>query len=118
MSSERPWAVLWDMDGTLVDTAELHFDAWCRLCERLARPFTRADFKATFGRRNPEIFQYLFPAGITEVESARLGEEKEAMYRAATREKGVNLLPGAQELVAELARAGARQAIEIGRAHV
>ena len=111
MSSDTPWAVLWDMDGTLVDTAELHFDAWCRLCEGLARPFTRADFKATFGRRNPEIFQYLFPAGITEAESARLGEDKETMYRAAAREKGVNLLPGARELMEQLARSGARQAI-------
>lgn len=111
MSSDKPWAVLWDMDGTLVDTAELHFDAWCRLCDGLARPFTRADFKATFGRRNPEIFQYLFPAGLTEAESARLGEDKETMYRAAAREKGVNLLPGARELMRELARSGARQAI-------
>lgn len=57
----KPWAVLWDMDGTLVDTAELHFDAWVRLCASLGRPFTRDDFKATFGRRNPEIFQYLSP---------------------------------------------------------
>lgn len=111
MPSDTPWAVLWDMDGTLVDTAELHFNAWCRLCERIPRPFTRADFKATFGRRNPEIFQYLFPAGITEADSARLGEDKESIYRAAAREQGVNLLPGARELMADLALSGARQAI-------
>lgn len=22
------WGVLWDVDGTLVDTAELHYQAW------------------------------------------------------------------------------------------
>src|SRR5262245_13741237 len=49
-------AVLWDMDGTLVDTAELHFAAWLRLMQELGRPFSRADFAATFGMRNPEIF--------------------------------------------------------------
>ena len=47
-------AVLWDMDGTLVDTAELHFAAWRQLMQELNRPFTRADFAATFGLRNPE----------------------------------------------------------------
>jgi beta-phosphoglucomutase len=107
----KPWAVLWDMDGTLVDTAELHFDAWVRLCASLGRPFTRDDFKATFGRRNPEIFQYLFPAGMTEAEAARQGEIKETMYRAATRERGVELLPGAHSLMAGLAQEGALQAI-------
>ncbi|MFM7112282.1 MAG: HAD family hydrolase [Planctomycetota bacterium] len=111
MISPAPWAVLWDMDGTLVDTAELHFDAWSRLCVGLGRPFTRADFKATFGRRNPEIFHYLFPGGISDAESARLGGEKELMYRAAAREKGVELLPGARNLMNALGKAGARQAI-------
>ena len=53
-------AAIWDMDGTLVDTAELHFQAWYEVCRELGRDFTRADFAATFGRRNPEIIAYLF----------------------------------------------------------
>ncbi len=32
---------IWDVDGTLVDTAELHFDAWKIACEELGAPFTR-----------------------------------------------------------------------------
>ena len=27
--------VIWDVDGTLVDTAELHFEAWAELCRDL-----------------------------------------------------------------------------------
>ena len=53
-------AVLWDVDGTLVDTAELHFEAWRETCRELGRDFTRADFAATFGLRNPEIIRHLF----------------------------------------------------------
>ena len=34
--------VVWDMDGTLVDTAELHFAAWVAACRELGRDFTRA----------------------------------------------------------------------------
>ncbi len=111
MTFLKPWAVLWDMDGTLVDTAELHFEAWVRLCDTLGRPFTRDDFKATFGRRNPDIFPYLFPTGMSEAEAARQAEIKESMYRTATRERGVELLPGARSLMSGLAQAGALQAI-------
>ncbi len=33
-------AVIWDVDGTLVDTAELHYQAWCVLAREIAKPFT------------------------------------------------------------------------------
>ncbi|MFO0878702.1 MAG: HAD family phosphatase [Gemmataceae bacterium] len=104
-------AAIWDMDGTLVDTAEMHFEAWRRVCEELGRPFTRAYFAATFGRRNPEILQYLFPDRFGADEMARLGEHKEELYRAAAGTLGVELLPGVRELLVQLQAAGFRQAI-------
>ena len=33
-----PIGVIWDVDGTLVDTAELHFDAWVRLAGEIDKP--------------------------------------------------------------------------------
>src|SRR5438128_1822241 len=83
MTSADNGAVIWDVDGTLVDTAELHFQAWAELCRELGRPFTRADFAATFGRRNPEIFQYLFGDRFGAAEVDELGFRKEEFYRAA-----------------------------------
>ena len=50
-----PRAAIWDVDGTLVDTAEQHFRAWVDACRERGRDFTRADFAATFGRRNPVL---------------------------------------------------------------
>lgn len=104
------FAAIWDMDGTLVDTAELHFHAWAAVCRDLGRSFDRADFAATFGRRNPEIFQYLFGSRFTENEVATLGDRKEDLYRAAAR-AGVELLPGVADLMDGLHQAGFRQAI-------
>jgi beta-phosphoglucomutase len=103
-------AVIWDVDGTLVDTADLHFHAWERLCRELGRPFSRADFAATFGRRNPEILDYLFGPRFTTQEVADLGFRKEEYYRAAARQ-GVSLLPGVRVLLEGLHRAGFLQAI-------
>src|SRR5436305_1331684 len=65
-------AIIWDVDGTLVDTAELHFEAWVKLAAEIGRSFTRADFAATFGRRNPEIIRFLFGERYTDVEVAEI----------------------------------------------
>jgi beta-phosphoglucomutase len=110
MAVSNPYAVIWDVDGTLVDTAELHFEAWASLSRQLGKPFTRADFAATFGRRNPEIIHQLFGSEFAEREVADLGQRKEDLYRAAARH-GVDLLPGVRPLLEGLHAAGFRQAI-------
>jgi beta-phosphoglucomutase len=110
MTPPAPWAVLWDVDGTLVDTAELHFQAWLTLAREIGKPFTRADFAGTFGWRNPEIIPKLFGHHYDEEQVAQLGNHKEDLYRAEA-EKGVALLPGVMVLLDAIAQAGARQAI-------
>lgn len=108
-TASRPFGIIWDMDGTLVDTAELHFQSWKDVCTEVGQPFTREDFASTFGRRNPEILHQLFgeldPGRATE-----LGELKEARYREAAA-RGVELLPGVQPLLDGLHAAGFLQAI-------
>jgi beta-phosphoglucomutase len=110
VNATRSAAVIWDVDGTLVDTAELHFQAWVRLAHELGKPFTRADFAATFGRRNPEIIHQLFGRSYTDAEVAELGDRKEEYYKAAA-QQGVELLPGARPLLRGLRAAGFKQAI-------
>jgi beta-phosphoglucomutase len=103
-------AVIWDVDGTLVDTAELHFHAWAALAAELGQPFTRADFAATFGLRNPEIIPRLFGSQYAAQEIAELGERKENLYRQEA-QKGVALLPGVRSLLEGLRSAGFLQAV-------
>jgi beta-phosphoglucomutase len=106
----EPCAVIWDVDGTLVDTAELHFAAWAKLAGEMGRPFSRDDFAATFGRRNPEIIRFLFRQEFTDAQVGQIGETKETYYRTEA-EKGVHLLPGVRELLDGLHVRGARQAV-------
>jgi beta-phosphoglucomutase len=109
-------AAIWDVDGTLVDTAELHFQAWQEVCLEQGRDFTRADFAATFGQRNPEIIRKLFGERFNDEEIAALGDRKEVLYRSAA-SKGVDLLPGVRSLVEDLHRAGFVQAIGSSAPH-
>jgi beta-phosphoglucomutase len=111
MADRERRAVIWDVDGTLVDTAGQHFRAWERVCGELGRPFTRADFAATFGWRNPEIIAQLFGDRFSETEVDDIGRRKEEYYRAAARETGVQLLPGVQGLLEGLKAAGFAQAV-------
>ena len=94
MEDPSKYAIIWDVDGTLVDTAGLHFDSWVALAKEIDRPFTRADFQRTFGQRNPEILRLLFDPHYSDEKVASLGDRKEELYRAAARQ-GVELLPGA-----------------------
>lgn len=104
-------AILWDLDGTLADTAELHFQAWAALSAQLRQPFSRADFAATFGLRNPEIIPQLFGSHYSAQEVADLGLRKEELYRDSARKEGIALAPGAHALLQSLHAAGFPQAI-------
>jgi beta-phosphoglucomutase len=108
--AEARYGAIWDMDGTLVDTAQLHFLAWEALLREEGRPFTREEFAATFGQRNPEIFRYLYGDRLSEERIARLSERKEEIYRAAA-QTGIELLPGTRHMLEELHKAGFVQAI-------
>jgi|SRR5579883_49605 len=104
-------AIIWDVDGTLVDTAEQHFHAWAKLAAEIHKPFTRADFAATFGMRNPEIIRKLFFTDADDEQCKKLGERKEDLYRASVREQGTQLLPGVAELLESFAAVGWLQAV-------
>ncbi len=103
-------AIIWDVDGTLVDTAELHFQAWVRLANEMGRPFSREEFSATFGRRNPEIIRGLFNQNFSDAEVLEIGTRKEDYYKAEAA-KGINLLPGVERLLQGFADEGLLQAI-------
>jgi beta-phosphoglucomutase len=105
-----PRAVLWDLDGTLVDSEQYHWLAWRDTMAAEGVPLTHAQFLATFGLRNDAIIPQWIPgASIERVE--RIANAKEQLYRRLVREGGLAPLPGAAEWTQRLANEGWRQAI-------
>jgi beta-phosphoglucomutase len=103
-------AVLWDMDGTLIDSGEYHWLTWHETLAELGVTLTRPDFNGWFGSRNDRILSRYFP-GIAAADMQRIGDLKEARYRALVRRDGVTLLPGVGDWLARLREAGWRQAV-------
>jgi beta-phosphoglucomutase len=102
-------AVIWDLDGVILDSAEEHRLAWHRMAREEGLPFTDELFWATFGMRNDEIFRQLWKELPTE-RIPELADRKETYFREFIREKAAPL-PGAIELLSELRTAGYPQAL-------
>ena len=90
-------AVLWDLDGVLVDSAPFHFQAWRELLASLGREFGEADFRRTFGLRNDAILGDLL-GDLPPAEVERLAARKEELFRQAAR-GSIAALPGALALL-------------------
>lgn len=104
-------AVLWDLDGTLVDTRDQHWRAWRSAMADEGVTLTEPQFAASFGQRNDAILRGWLGARATPEFVARVGEEKERRFRALVRAEGAALLPGVARWVDVLAGAGWAQAI-------
>ena len=102
-------AVLWDLDGVLVDTAPFHFQAWQELFESLGKGFTDADFRRTFGLRNDAILGDIL-GELTPAEVGRLAQRKEELYREKIGGR-VTAMPGAMGLLRRLQQRGKKSAI-------
>lgn len=107
----RNRAVLWDMDGTLVDSAAYHWLAWRDTMAKESFPITHAQFLATFGQRNDSILRRWLGERATPELIQRVGDAKETLYRQQVRQRGIQSLAGAFEWVQRLHAQGWEQAV-------
>ena len=111
----RLHCVVFDLDGVLTDTAELHFQAWARLSKEEGFPFDRAVNEHLRGvGRQDSLRTILRHAGKDErtVDVEGLSERKNGYYRELieTLRPG-DLLPGIEALLKDLRRSGIKVAI-------
>jgi beta-phosphoglucomutase len=75
-------ALLFDLDGTLVDSDPRHFDAFLAVASRHGVTFDRAFFqKHMSGHSNAQICATLFPRMSVE-DHQRIADEKEILFRS------------------------------------
>jgi beta-phosphoglucomutase len=108
-SKER--AVLWDLDGTLVDSEEFHWRSWRDTMRPEGVELTYAQFLASFGQRNDRIVPGWLGRDVDAARMRRIGEDKETEYRRLAEAHGLTPLPGAREWLTALSADGWKQSI-------
>lgn len=102
-------AVLWDLDGVLVDTAPYHYQAYRDLMAELGRDLPLEAFQPLFGLRNESILKELL-GDLPPGRIAEMAQRKEELFRRQVAGK-VKALPGAAELVRLLQELSIPQAV-------
>lgn len=108
-------AIIFDLDGVLVSTDELHYRAWKALAGRLGVPFDRAKNDRCRGiSRMASLYIVLedAPTAYTQAEREAFAAEKNETYRAMLASlTPADTLEGVLPTLAELRRRGYRLAL-------
>jgi len=106
-----PAAVIFDMDGVLVNSNPYHLQKWIDLFNEHHIPFDEAALpEQTLGWRNDTTFRLFFGSQLTSEDIHRLNEELEAKFRKAFGPHA-KPLPGVQSLIVECHAAGVPMAV-------
>lgn len=103
-------AVLWDMDGVIVDTYAGHLDSWTRALAEVGQDLTEETFKRTFGMNNRLILKTIYGRDLDEDFVQRVSDRKEEIFREDIRGR-VKTLPGVVDWLARFQKMGLKQAV-------
>ena len=108
--------VVFDLDGVLTNTAELHFQAWARMAAEEGLPFSRELNERLKGIGRMESLEIILSgargASLDAAAKSRLAERKNAYFgELIARITPADLLPGIADLLADLRAHGIRTAI-------
>jgi HAD superfamily hydrolase (TIGR01509 family) len=101
-----PQAVLFDMDGLIIDSEPLWFQVETDVMTRLGATWTEADQQELLGSSLPNSVRYFLERAKAPADPAQIAEWMIGGIVAKVRERGVTIMPGAAELVAEVEAAG------------
>ena len=104
-------AVLWDIDGTLIDSEEFHWISWRDTMAKEGVQITREQFLPTFGQRNDSILSQWLGDIATPARIEKIANAKEELYRHLIRRNGISPLPGVADWLYRLHNEGWLQAV-------
>jgi beta-phosphoglucomutase len=102
-------AILWDMDGVLVDTGKVHYQSWEKVLKPYDIPYSWDVFAGTFGMTNKAIITNLFDSPSADF-IQEMDEEKEQLFRENV-PGNVLEIPGARQWLERFQSWGYPQAV-------
>ncbi|QRN83194.1 HAD family phosphatase [Chloroflexota bacterium] len=109
MTQHNP-AILWDMDGTIVDSKDCHFHAWIETLKKRGIDLTEEVFTSSFGRNNTISLPYYLGYQPEPEVFDEIVHEKESLFLEMVLEDS-KLVPGVETWLAAAQENGIRQAL-------
>jgi beta-phosphoglucomutase len=98
-------AVIFDMDGVIVDSHPVHTKAWRRFLDSVGKEVTEDDLAFILeGRKKEDILRH-FLGELSPDEIERLGHEKELLFREEARAE-LRPVQGVEQILENFAQAG------------
>lgn len=94
-------AIIFDMDGTLVDNISFHLDAWLLFLAQKQFPMTREELVQRNLGTIREMARSIFGEDLPDEEIMQMGQEKETLYRGLY-EAHLKPVDGLRELLEDL----------------
>lgn len=110
MTNVNRKAILFDFDGVVIDSGELHFKAWQVFCSIYGKEMTYEEFKKGFGQTNRDILQDILGRDLSEEEIKQFSEEKEEIFRSIAKSK-IKLIEGVADFIKKMMKHGIATAL-------
>ena len=108
--------MLWDMDGVLMDTGELHYRTWKIALQEYGHAYSHEEFTASFGKNITSTLRTLLGQDADPDYIREIIDRKEILFRERVVAEVV-LLPAVREWLAKFRQGGARQAVPMVGPH-
>ena len=99
---EPPFAAIFDWDGVIIDSGQLHAQSWRLLAAELGKAIAPDSFIRGFGMKSARIIAEIHRWASQPAEIARLEQRKEALYRELVARSEIGPLPGVAEWLGRL----------------
>ena len=103
-------AVIWDMDGVLLDSGPSHFKAWRATLETYKIKIYEERLRRTFGMTNQQVIQFIVDQPISKELTDRISREKDISFQNIIRDQEV-FLPGVKKWMEAFRQNGICQAL-------
>ncbi len=103
-------AVIFDVDGVLIDSFQAHYESWHVMFAEHGVTFSEQEFRGTFGRTSREIIADWCGTDLSDADIRSWDDRKEEIYRDIIRDNFPSV-DGAVELLDALHAAGFHLAV-------
>ena len=103
--TEARLGVIFDVDGVLLDSYQMHFQCWMSLAAEDGIIITESEFRSLFGRRGREIAREVWGPEFPEQQVVSIHRRKQALYRESL-QRNLPAMDGAVQLIDGLVEAG------------